>query len=65
MFLCSTVVTKPSLACYAQEVVVEIGDNERGRFKIRWIWEDFPPQNIKAQLLAHTCPSGEKTMLYG
>ena len=34
----------PSLpAWYAQEVVVEIGDNERGRFKIRWIWEDFPP----------------------
>ena len=31
-----------SLAYYAQEVVVEIGDNERGRFKIRWIWEDFP-----------------------
>ena len=50
LFLCSTVVTKPSLACYAQEVVVEIGDNERGRFKIRWIWEDFPPQNIEAQL---------------
>ena len=36
-----------SLAYYAQEVVVEIGDNERGRFKIHWICEDFPHKTLK------------------